>query len=157
VIAELVRPEATIGEAVMRAKHLIPDADFIATYNLLGDPALPVALPRGAIVLTAANGEGGRIHIGGEVKVSDFSGPLTVDLIGERGEVLRSATLEVAAPRFTADIPTSAEEFLAVRGVRAYAWNAARGLEAAGGIEFTGNMAQRNAAITAAAGGAVPP
>ena len=29
----------------MRAKHRIPNRDFVETYNLLGDPAVPVVLP----------------------------------------------------------------------------------------------------------------
>jgi Peptidase family C25 len=157
VIAELARPGTTLGEAVMRAKHLVPDQDFVATYNLLGDPAIPVALPAGAIALAAPRSGSGRIQVAGEVKLAGFSGQVTVDLVGERGEVVRSATLGVAASRFAADFPTSAEEFLAVRGIRAYAWNAARGLDAAGGIGFTGNMDQRNAALAAAAGGVIPP
>ncbi len=152
LIAELTRPGATIGEAVMRAKHVVRDPDFVATYNLLGDPAMPMALPSGAIALSTADREDGRIiHVGGEVNGDGFSGQVTVDLIGDRGEILRSSTLDLAAPRFTADFPTSSEEFLAVRAVRAYAWNAARGLDATGGIEFTDNLARRAALALAAA------
>jgi hypothetical protein len=150
VIAELARPGTTLGEAVMRAKHLVSNLDFVATYNLLGDPAVPVALPAGAIALAVPDGEDGQIHVGGEVKVDGFSGRVTVDLVDERGEVVQSATLDLTAPRFTADFAVSAEEFLAVRGIRAYASDAASGLDAAGGVEFTGNAAARAARITAA-------
>ncbi|MEP7008852.1 MAG: C25 family cysteine peptidase [Acidobacteriota bacterium] len=152
VIAELTHPGATIGEAVMRAKYQIQDPDFVATYNLLGDPAMPMALPSGAIALSTADREAGRIiHVGGEVRISHFSGRIAIDLVGERGEILGSAALDLPTPRFVADLPVSEEEFLAVRGVRAYAWNAGRGLDATGGIEFTDNLARRAALATAAA------
>lgn len=151
VIEELARPGATLGEAVMRAKHRIPNPYFVATYNLLGDPAAPVAQPAGAIALTIPESGDGMIQIAGEVEMKGFSGQVTIDLIDERGEVIRGDTLDLAASSFSTGFAVSAEEFLAVRGVRAFAWNAARGLDAAGGIELTGNAAAR-AAHAAAAG-----
>lgn len=45
LLEELTKPGATIGEAVMRAKRSERHTMFVETYNLLGDPALPVALP----------------------------------------------------------------------------------------------------------------
>ncbi|HMB52431.1 MAG TPA: C25 family cysteine peptidase, partial [Thermoanaerobaculia bacterium] len=40
---ELTAPGATIGEALMRAKQRERNRFFVNSYNLLGDPALPVA------------------------------------------------------------------------------------------------------------------
>jgi hypothetical protein len=40
---ELTAPGATIGEALMRAKRRERNRFFVNSYNLLGDPALPVA------------------------------------------------------------------------------------------------------------------
>jgi hypothetical protein len=45
LVEELTRPGATIGEAVVRAKRKLRTATEIELYNLLGDPALPVAPP----------------------------------------------------------------------------------------------------------------
>lgn len=45
VVQELLKP-GTIGEAIMRAKRLEKDRLLVETYNLLGDPAVPLALPR---------------------------------------------------------------------------------------------------------------
>ncbi|HEX6900180.1 MAG TPA: C25 family cysteine peptidase [Thermoanaerobaculia bacterium] len=154
VIEELARPGATLGEAVLRAKRRIPDPYFIATYNLLGDPAAPVALPPGAVALSPPESGAGRIEVAGEVKVEGFTGQVAIDLIDERGEVVRGETLDLAAPRFAAGFSLSADELLAVRGVRAYAWNAACGLDAIGGVEFTGNAAAL--AARAAAAGPTP-
>ncbi len=57
VFDELTRPGATIGEAVMRAKHRLKSTVLVETYNLLGDPAIPVAVPEER---TAPSGGGGR-------------------------------------------------------------------------------------------------
>jgi hypothetical protein len=39
---ELQVPGTTIGEAIQRAKHRIRTPILVETYNLLGDPALPM-------------------------------------------------------------------------------------------------------------------
>jgi len=45
LVDELTQPGTTVGEAVMRAKHRVESRLLVETYNLLGDPALPIALP----------------------------------------------------------------------------------------------------------------
>ena len=46
LIEELTRPDATIGEALMRTKHRIGrNRLFVETFNLFGDPAVALALP----------------------------------------------------------------------------------------------------------------
>lgn len=47
LLEELTTPGATVGEALMRSKHRLKNPLFVNTYNLLGDPAVPVALPTG--------------------------------------------------------------------------------------------------------------
>ncbi len=54
LIEELTAPGATVGEAILRAKRRIGNRMFVATYNLLGDPAVPVALPADVGVVAAA-------------------------------------------------------------------------------------------------------
>ncbi len=44
VMDELTRPGATIGEAIMRAKGKLRSPTLIETYNLLGDPAVSLAV-----------------------------------------------------------------------------------------------------------------
>ena len=41
---ELTTPGATIGEAIQNAKHHFNNENLIQTYNLLGDPAIPLAV-----------------------------------------------------------------------------------------------------------------
>ncbi|MDA8016756.1 MAG: C25 family cysteine peptidase [Thermoanaerobaculia bacterium] len=42
LLTELTQPGATIGEALMRTKHQVTNELFVNTYNLLGDPAVPI-------------------------------------------------------------------------------------------------------------------
>lgn len=57
-LEELVTPGATIGEAVQRAKHRIASPMLLHLYNLLGDPAVPMALPPGSLALDAVEDSG---------------------------------------------------------------------------------------------------
>jgi hypothetical protein len=41
---ELTRP-GTVGEAVERAKRRSSSREFVHLFNLLGDPATPIAVP----------------------------------------------------------------------------------------------------------------
>jgi len=45
VMEEATRPGATIGEAIMKAKSRLRNEILVQTYNLLGDPALHLAVP----------------------------------------------------------------------------------------------------------------
>ena len=54
IVRELLKP-GTIGEAILRGKQSIADRLLIETYNLLGDPALPLALPHVGSPLEVAN------------------------------------------------------------------------------------------------------
>jgi len=44
VMEELTTPGATLGEAIMRAKHRLRSPVLVETYNLLGDPAISLNL-----------------------------------------------------------------------------------------------------------------
>ncbi len=138
LLEELTAPGATIGEGVTRAKHRIKNRMFVETYNLLGDPAVPVALPAGAIELRAADepAAGGRWSVRGMVGLEGFAGRVVVDLVDASGEALASESLATTAPEFAVDLEVSAEQLAAARVVRAYAWNAERGVDAVGALEL---------------------
>lgn len=53
IVRELLKP-GTIGEAILRGKQRVSERLLVETYNLLGDPALPLALPQGGIQLDVA-------------------------------------------------------------------------------------------------------
>jgi hypothetical protein len=44
LVEEMMRPGVTIGEALQAAKRAHPSRDFVETYNLLGDPAIRLAV-----------------------------------------------------------------------------------------------------------------
>lgn len=142
LLDELTRPGTTIGEAVLRAKRHIRDTEFNSTYNLLGDPAVPVALPATGIELSVEGVEGGPFIVRGTVDVSSFSGKLLVELVNRDLESVRSTSTPLDGFEFDLDVELSAEERDAVRVVRAYAWDAARGIDAAGAVELGGSLSQ---------------
>jgi hypothetical protein len=53
LLRELTEPGATLGEALAKAKAQVRDTEFVKQYNLLGDPALKLAMPP-KTALTAA-------------------------------------------------------------------------------------------------------
>ncbi len=136
---ELRRPEATIGEAVMNAKRQIRYSGFVERYNLMGDPAVPVAMPAWEIALSAEVGKKNRFKVRGAVETGDFSGELLVELLDEEGEILRSTELRLDAPEFAVNLETSAEELAAGRILRAYAWDSSLGIDALGVLEVGTN------------------
>ncbi len=144
LLEELTAPGATVGEAVMRSKHQIKNRDFVETYNLLGDPAVPVALPAGAIELEAAAeaAAGDPLSIRGMVALAGFTGKVLVDLVDAGGEALRTESLDLEAPEFAVDFELSAEELAGLKAVRAYAWNADRGVDAAGALVLAKDEAE---------------
>ncbi len=131
---QLTTEGATIGEAIMRAKHQIKSRIFVETYNLLGDPAAPVALPAGEIALEASL-EAGSLSVRGVVDLPDFSGKAVIDLVGESGETLSTRALELTGRELAAQLEPSPETLAAIKTVRAYAWNQPRGVDALGAVE----------------------
>ncbi len=144
---EMTRDGATVGEAIMRAKVQINDRLFVETYNLLGDPAVPVALPAAEIALEAVL-EDGSLSVRGVVDLPDFSGNAVVDMVGESGEILGTSALELTGRELSAELRPSPEQLAAIKTVRAYAWNQPRGVDALGAVEIAPNP------TTAGAGGA---
>ncbi len=136
LIEELTNKGATVGEAVMRAKRAIGDPAFVAGYNLLGDPALPVARPATEIALSLAGSDSRPLTVTGTLATSAFTGELTVELVAEDFETLASTTRRLEGFEFAAGVELPAAGLDAVRFVRAYAWDASRGIDAAGAVEL---------------------
>ncbi|MEM6797619.1 MAG: C25 family cysteine peptidase [Acidobacteriota bacterium] len=57
IFDELTRPGATVGEALQRAKGQLRSRMFRETYNLLGDPAVPIAVPAEVLAAQQAAAE----------------------------------------------------------------------------------------------------
>ena len=140
---ELTRREATIGEAMMRAKHTIISPAFVESINLLGDPAVPLALPEAGIQLTVSNTGDGPLTVGVTLDASAFSGQLQVELVDAELELVRRVTSQRHGFEFTVEVDASAEELAATRYVRAYAWDASRGIDAIGAVELIDGQIRR--------------
>ncbi len=140
---ELTRPGTTIGEAVMRAKRTLLAPSFVESINLLGDPAAPVPLPAAEIVLDVSTPEGGPLKVDATLDASAFSGEVQVELLDADLGVLRQTAPEHHDVDFTVEIAASAEELAATRFIRAYAWDAGRGIDALGGVELIDGKARR--------------
>lgn len=135
LLDELTAPGATIGEAVMRGKHRIGDPLFIGTYNLLGDPAVPLARPAAEIHLRRLGDSGDTVlQLAGQVEPELFNGEVSVELVDAGGEVLDAMTATARGGSFVARFELDAAETGAVRSVRAYAWDAEHALDAAGAL-----------------------
>ena len=130
---ELTVP-GTVGEAVMRAKRRVRHRNLVENYNLLGDPALELALPRHALEIAAA-GDVGEWRIVATVPEDDFTGSAVVDWLDGAGEVVRSQQLEVADARLEAGF-RRAGDAEAVVSVRVYVWNEELGVDGMGAVRL---------------------
>lgn len=128
LVEEFTRP-GRIGDAFLRAKRRLGFRDPVELYNLLGDPAAPLALP--ALTAQVAAGEAGEVDV--EVPAPDFIGRALVEWLDGDGTVLASEEEAVAASRFSVHAP---ESNLGARRVLVYAWSPEAGVDAAGAAEL---------------------
>ncbi len=133
LLEELTIP-GTIGEAVQRVKRRVLSPSPVAIYNLLGDPALELALPELALDITAEGGESEGWEIAAQVPGSDFAGRAVVDWLDGGGEVVHSEELEVRAATVTAEL--EAEASAEVVEVRVYVWNGEAGVDGIGALQL---------------------
>lgn len=140
LMEELLAPGATVGEAVMRMKQQIANPMLIQLYNLLGDPAVPVATPAGKIEVTVASDDQ-VVRVTGTVGFEDFDGSVVVDWTAADGATLGERRLAVAGSRFELSVPRT--EWRQATGARAYAWNEDAGRDAIGwGAAPAGNAGE---------------
>ncbi len=142
LLDELMTPGATIGEAVQRAKRDVGHPMFVETYNLLGDPAVPVALPAGQIDLVAvpAEGEDRPIRVTGRIDLEAFDGSVILDLVDPAGSIVHTVSAEAEASVFDLVLEVGPADLAADPAadrslvLRAYAWNTGRGIDAVGAL-----------------------
>lgn len=130
LLEALIRPGFTIGEAVLEAKREVKVRHLLEMYNLLGDPALPMAVPQLAVELSRSPE---REELVAEVPEPELSGRAVVDWFGEAGEVLGTTELEVGAPRFTIDLSQAAP---GAKRLAVYVWNTEKRLDALGRFDL---------------------
>jgi len=136
VINELTKPGApSIGEAIQRVKRAGRHREFIEQYNLLGDPALRLAVPRLRLDLTASHAAGESPTITAKLDTETFKGQAQVEWLDAKGSVVKTQEMAVDGPRFRAVAPPDAAN---LASVRIYAWDAASRLDGLGKVSLEG-------------------
>ncbi len=145
LIEELTSSPGTIGEAVMRAKHRVKTHGLAELYNLLGDPAIELAIPRHWLKIVArAEGESAwQIVATVPEEVRGNAQPrfgrgaqAIVDWLNDAGEVVGSEQLEVRSATIEAfSRQAGAGE---VASVRVYVWNQDAGVDGMGALRLQG-------------------
>jgi Peptidase family C25 len=107
LIDNLLTPGLSIGDAIVKTKAHIDDHIFVEMYNLLGDPAVVLARPRGELHIARA-GDAWDARVIAHVPAAEFGGNVDVDWIDAHGEVIASRRYEARDAQFQLSIPEGA-------------------------------------------------
>ena len=137
VINELTKPGApSIGEAIQKVKRGGRHREFNEQYNLLGDPALRLAVPRLRLDLSASQVPGEQPTVTAHLDTeAPFKGQAQVDWLDAKGVVVKTQEIAVDGTRFRAVKPADAA---GVSSVRIYAWDASSRLDGMGRVSLEG-------------------
>ncbi len=129
VISQLLRPGATIGEALVRAKRETTDRVLVEMYNLLGDPALVLERPsdEASVMFDGARWSPGALV---DLRLPRFDGNVTVDWLDGKGDRLARDQYRVDAVRFRLPVPAALAA--QVTEARVYAASPTTGRDAVG-------------------------
>lgn len=117
-------PRQSLGEAIMNAKRYYKGRVAVEMYNLLGDPALHLALPSlemNADVVYAENWA--KISIDAD----KFEGKAKVEFIDKSNEVINKQILEIDSTTFKVSFDKDNSE---CKEVRIYAWDNIQNIDA---------------------------
>ncbi len=129
LIEELTHPGTTIGEAILRSKRRVHgDRHFVETYNLLGDPALELHLPKLKVTIEAAPDGSGIVAT---VPRAGFAGRAIVDWLDRSDRLLTSRQLPVEGAALRASRPADAAS---PAKVRVYVWNEDEAIDGIGAL-----------------------
>jgi hypothetical protein len=104
LITELLKPDNRIGDAIVTAKAAVLDPTFVQMYNLLGDPALVLARPRGTLQL-ARGADRWSDSVIVRVPEAGFGGDVDVDWVDAAGTMLQTRHYEARDSQFTLAVP----------------------------------------------------
>ena len=120
-------PQQSLGQAILQAKRYYKGRVAVEMYNLLGDPALHLALPSLMIDTEVVDSQV-NVHI----DAAQFKGKAKVEFIDKQYNILKDFEVAIEAPTFT--IPLNFEAEVCARG-RIYAWDAEQNIDAMVGFE----------------------
>jgi hypothetical protein len=115
---------------------------LITLYNLLGDPALTLALPQHTVTLELATAhsltEGiNQVSIDGHWQAPGKNkGKGLVDWLDAEGQVLATTEVMVKKSRFQASFQATQEERQALVSARAYLWNKGKRVDGMGQLDI---------------------
>ena len=136
LLEELTTPGNTIGESVMRAKHKFKSDVLVQTYNLLGDPAVPVAAPGHHLDLDLEQADGGLV-LTVRMPVAVETGSLIADWVAADGTAMREDRTEVSGTEFIISLdPGVLENQDQLAGVRVYVWDEKLQIDGIGGVSL---------------------
>jgi len=147
VYRELTKGGQTLGEAVQKVKRKNTHREFLEQYNLLGDPALVLAMPRLKIDVQPTAASAGQPTVKAHVAAERFTGRAVVDWLDAKGELANRQELDVDGPGFTVTLPSGQGlNATPAASVRVYAWDAATGVDASGQVNLSSSSASLPAA-----------
>jgi len=130
MIESLLTPGESIGDAILAVKHKATDPVFVQMYNLLGDPAVVLSLPRQTLQMGVEHGRW-ETRVNVRIPAADFGGHVDVDWLDKNGDRLASARYEARDVQFSLAPPDKA-----VR-VQVYVADTRNGLNAFGSADLT--------------------
>lgn len=133
LVRELTAP-GTIGEAVQRAKAG-ESRELTETYNLLGDPALEIAVPQRSIAVSVTTLDSGQLRVQGEVEGEQpIDGRAIVEVLDDAGQSLVEVTVDVIASQLEATLPDPRGDSGFPGNLAVYFWNEDLGIDGLGHV-----------------------
>jgi len=130
LVRNLSRP-GTIGEAILGAKREVGRPDPIHLFNLLGDPATPLAAP-GRTIDLAHSFDGDTLELTATLPPEAIGGRVALDYLDGRGVSLASEELPVESPTLSVRRPRPPE----VESVSLYFWNEESRIDGLGTVQL---------------------
>ena len=120
----------TVGEAIQQSKHNLKSETLVQTYNMLGDPALPLRKPPHSLAIEL-HGEIGQLkaHLGNHLS----GGQGMLEVLNEVGEPLAAKTFTIGKSAMDIDVPKFEGQ---AASIQIYLWNTETQQDALGQIPF---------------------
>ncbi len=144
LVHELLKPDTTIGDAIMKVKQRDKDRILIQMYNLLGDPAVELARPHGDLRFQRAPGRWkSRLIV--RVPETDFGGNVDVDWFDSTRHVIASRRYQARDRMFSLPILARSAE------IRVFTGDTRNGLAAFGSYQVGASRKNPGTGSTTAA------
>jgi hypothetical protein len=130
MIESLLTPGESIGNAIVAVKRKATDPVFVQMYNLLGDPAVVLSVPRKPLQMDVDRGRW-ETRVNVRIPAADFGGHVDVDWLDKHGDRLAAARYEARDVQFSLAPPDKAAR------VQVFVADTRNGLNAFGSADLT--------------------